>query len=313
MSLWEKIITGIKNPMMALWVILPGKFWSAWSDTAYLRFLFRARTGRKLNLEDPKGFHEKLQWLKLYDRRPEYTMMADKVAVRAYIAEKLGEEYLIPLLGVWNDPEQIDFESLPEQFVLKCNHNSGLGMCICKKKSELDIEKVKRDLARGLKENYYLSGREWPYKNIQRKIIAEAFMVDSTAEELRDYKWYCFNGVPEFCQVISDRSKCETIDFFNPSWEHMEFTGLSEPGNPYPKSKDPVAAPHTLEQMKEAASILSQGIAFARIDLYEVNGKMYFGEITFFPASGLGVFEPEQWNYYLGDRIVLPKQKRREE
>ena len=104
MSLWEKIITGIKNPMMALWVILPGKFWSAWSDTAYLRFLFRARTGRKLNLEDPKGFHEKLQWLKLYDRRPEYTMMADKVAVRAYIAEKLGEEYLIPLLGVWNDP-----------------------------------------------------------------------------------------------------------------------------------------------------------------------------------------------------------------
>ena len=173
-------------------------------DKPYLELMYWVNMDRKLDLKNPKTFNEKLQWLKLYNRRPEYTMMADKVLVRDYIAKTLGPEYLIPLLGVWDDPDEIDFDKLPDRFVLKCNHNSGLGMCICKDKSKLDIEKVRADLREGLKQDYYLTGREWPYKDIPRKILCEQYMEDASLE-LKDYKFFCFNGVPRYCQVIADR------------------------------------------------------------------------------------------------------------
>ena len=186
-------------------------------DQLFLKAAFRARFGRKLDLNNPKTFNEKLQWMKLYNRKPEYTMMVDKYKVRNYIAEQLGEEYLIPLLGVWDDPDEIDFDALPNQFVLKCNHNSGLGMCICKDKSKLDIQSVEEELRKGLAQDYYLTGREWPYKNVPRKIICEKYMTDETEGDLKDYKFYCFNGKVKMLGIYSDRNKkCPTkADYFD--------------------------------------------------------------------------------------------------
>ena len=261
--------------------------------------------GKKLNLDNPQTFNEKLQWLKLFDRRPEYTMMVDKYKVRDYIAEKLGEEYLIPLLGVWDDPDEIDFDALPNQFVLKCNHNSGLGMCICKDKSKLDIDKVRKELRKGMEQDYFLTGREWPYKNVPRKIVCEQYMDDGLGE-LKDYKFYCFYGIPRYCQVIADRTTNETIDFFDMDWIHQEFTGIHLPGHPFPHSTERICCPKSFAEMKENAATLSRDIPFSRIDFYEIAGEMYFGEITFYPASGFGTFAPEEWDTTLGNWLVLP-------
>ena len=167
------------------------------SDEKYLKLKFYAIMGYKLDLDNPKTMNEKIQWLKLYYRKPEQTMMADKVAVRDYIAEVLGEEYLIPCLGVWESPDDIDFDALPEKFVLKCNHNSGLGMYVCKDKSKMDVEAVKEELRKGLEQDYYLVHREWPYKDVPRKILAEQFMEDGSGG-LVDYKFLCFNGKCDF-------------------------------------------------------------------------------------------------------------------
>ena len=276
------------------------------SDKEYLQLLFGANMGYPLNLENPQTFNEKLQWLKLYDRKPAYTMMADKYAVRAYIAEKLGEEYLIPLLGVWDDPEQVDFEALPDRFVLKCNHNSGLGMCICKDKSKLDVEKVKQGLKKGLQQDYFRPGREWPYKNIKRCIIAEQYM-ESSADDLPDYKFHCFNGEPKFVLVCRDRFKATglTEDFYSVHWERLP---LKRPKLPNAKELSP--KPEQLKKMIEMAKILSKDIPFVRVDFYEINGKIYFGELTFFPTSGMAPFEPQEWDKTFGDWIELPKNRR---
>lgn len=166
------------------WMILANKGFLNWmDDEAYIRMQYKIYFGRKLNLEYPETFNEKLQWLKLHDRRPEYTMMSDKYLVKDYISEKLGEKYIIPTLGVWENPKDINFDDLPEQFVLKCNHNSGLGMCICTDKTKLDIKKVRKNLKKGLKQNFYLNGREWPYKNIKPRILAEKYI--GTLEDVR--------------------------------------------------------------------------------------------------------------------------------
>ena len=262
-------------------------------DVAYLSRLFRASMHRQLDLSNPVTFNEKLQWLKLYDRRPEYTMMVDKYLVRDYIANKLGEEYLIPLLGVWDDPDDIDFDSLPDRFVLKCNHNSGLGMCICKNKSMLNIKKVKADLRKGLKQDYYLTGREWPYKNVPRKIIAEKYMEDNSLHELRDYKFFCFGGQVKCFKVDFDRFIEHHANYYDRDGNLLEYDRKIE-------------LPKTLNKMIELAEKLSTGIPFLRVDFYDVNGKIYFGELTFFPASGLGEFIPQEWDLKLGEWITLP-------
>ena len=465
-NLMAKGIRFLVDPDYRVNLLAQFGFFDGLDDKSYLEKIYKANLHKPLNLEHPRTFNEKLQWLKLYNRRPEYTIMVDKYKVREYIANQLGEEYLIPLLGVWDDPDEIDFDTLPDQFVLKCNHNSGLGMCICKDKSKLNIEKVKLDLRKGLKQNYYLTGREWPYRDVPRKIICEKYMEDQSMQELRDYKFFCFGGVarcykvdfdrfvehhanyydmdnniltlgekicppifekdlelpetltemkrlaeilskgnpflrvdfydidghvyfgeltffpaggfgeflspewddklgqwiklpdisgggdllilkqtichlqtnnsvkvckgsinnntsiinkiskdlrdykfycfdgePKYCQVICDRNIKETIDFYDMEWKHQEFTGLSHPHRP--NSNNPIPIPSSFATMKEAARILSWNIPFVRIDFYEINGKMYFGEITFFPASGFGDFEPDKWNYILGDEIHL--------
>ena len=271
-------------------------------DAEYLSRKFAAVFGRRLSLEASKTFNEKLQWLKLYDRKPEYTVMVDKYKARDYISEKIGAGYLIPMLGVWNAPDEIDFDMLPDKFVLKCNHNSGLGMCICKDKSALNIKNVKKRLKRGLKQDYYLTGREWPYKDVPRKIIAEQFM-KSDAGGLTDYKVHCFNGEPKLILVCKDRftSTGLTEDFFTSSWEHLD---IRRPM--HPNSSAEIAKPEELSEILTLAKQLSEGIPFLRVDFYIIEHKVYFSELTFFPASGFERFVPDEWDDILGSWLELP-------
>lgn len=277
-------------------------FFNSWDDEKYLKRKYQAVMGKKLNLDSPVTFNEKLQWLKLHDRRPEYTMMVDKYKVRDYIAEKLGEEYLIPLLGVWDDPDDIDFDALPNQFVLKCNHNSGLGMCICKDKSKLDIKKVREELRRGLKQDYYLTSREWPYKNVPRKIICEQYMDDGSGE-LKDYKFMCFDGEVKCSFVCSDRFNTNglRVTFFDKDWKVMPFE------RHYPKADHQIERPQSYDEMIVLAEKLSGGIPFVRADFYEISGRPFFGELTFFPGSGYEEFTPQEWDAKLGHWITLPE------
>lgn len=272
-------------------------------DELYLKLLFRLRMGYKLDLDNPQTFCEKLQWLKLHNRKPEYTQMVDKYDAKRYVAGIIGEEYIIPTIGVWDRVEDIDFDKLPNQFVLKCTHDSG-GIVICKDKSQLDIAAAKKRLRRGLKKNYYWQNREWPYKNVKRQIIAEEFIEEVGRQDLSDYKFFCFNGEPRYCQVIRDRNTLETIDFYDMEWNHMPFTGL----NPVAKNGlTAVEKPMHLTSMIDICRKLAKDIPFSRIDLYVVNNREYFGEITFYPASGLGCFTPNEWDYTLGELINLKK------
>lgn len=273
-------------------------------DEQYLKLKYKSIFGKELNLDNPQTFNEKLQWLKLYNRKPEYTVMVDKYKVREYIAQMIGEEYLIPLLGVWDDPDEIDFDALPDQFVLKCNHNSGLGMCICKDKSELDISRVKAELRKGLKEDYYLKFREWPYKDVPRKIIAEKYMEDASGE-LRDYKFYCFNGVMKFVMINSDRNtdKPTRADYFDCDFNWLDFTWGYSHAEVHPQK------PEQFEKMVAIAERLSKGLPHIRVDLYDCNGKIYFGELTFFDGSGFDKIEPLEWDYKIGEMLKLPSKQ----
>ena len=274
-------------------------------DEEYLKRAFKAAMGKELDLEDPKTFNEKIQWLKLYDRKPIYTTMVDKYEVKQYVADRIGAEYIIPTLGVWDQFEDIDFDSLPEQFVLKCTHDSG-GLVICRDKSKLDKKAAKKKINASLKQNYYLQGREWPYKNVKPRIIAEVYMEDTTTRELRDYKFFCFNGVAKAVFVATDRQTPgeETkFDFFDMEYNHLDFR------NGHPNAKQCPAKPQTFEVMRRLAETLSMEIPHVRVDFYEVDGKVYFGELTFAHWSGLVPFEPEQWDYTFGSWIQLPEKQ----
>lgn len=281
-------------------------------DKWYLQMKYYLETGKVLRLKQPKSFGEKIQWLKLYDRRPEYTMMVDKYAVKDYVAKIIGSEYIIPTLGVWEKPEDIDFNTLPQQFVIKTTHGGGSsGVIICREKSLMNQKDVIKRLRSALRYDMYKSFREWPYKNVSRKLIAEQFVSDpsNSIQDLTDYKFYCFNGVPKFCQVIKNRHTKETIDFFDMNWVHRDFYGLnpvyglaSEVG---PAEIEPVKPLH-LDEMKEIAHKLSVGFFFSRIDLYDTDHGPLFGEITLYPASGIGTFTPSRYNDILGEMIKLP-------
>ena len=299
----KKIIRFCLNKDYRFLILANRGFYAYLDDKKYLERMFKVQLGKNLNFENPVTFNEKIQWLKINNRESEYTIMVDKYKVREYISETIGEQYLIPLLGVWDSPDEINFDILPDEFVLKCNHNSGLGMCICKNKSTLNIEKVKQDLSNGLNENYYLLYREWPYKNVEKKIIAEKYMSDQ-GKELQDYKIHCFNGIPKIILVCRDRFSDTglTEDFFDIEWNHLNISREN-----CKHSVDKIKAPKNLKLMLRLARILSENIPFVRIDFYEINGKVYFGEITFFPASGLKKFIPEKWDIDLGNEIQLNK------
>ena len=272
----------------------------------FLSIRYRSRNGYWMDWKNPQTFNEKLQWLKLYYHKPEFTVLADKYAVKQYIANKLGAEYVIPLLGVWDRPEEIDFDSLPNQFVLKCNHTSGIGLIICKDKSKLDVKDAIKELNRGLKDNYYKSAREWPYKDIPRKIIAEEYKEDESCVELKDYKLYCFNGEPKFIQVDFGKTKGKTRrDFtrniYDMNWQLMDvqFSHPNDPSTIIPK-------PSQFEKMKDLARVLSKGEPFLRTDFYNIGDQIYFSEITFYPIAGFGWFKPKEWDKKFGEMIELP-------
>lgn len=271
------------------------------SDRQYMTIYYWLKFGEKIDLSDPKGFNEKLQWLKLHDRKPEYTRMVDKLLVKDYVAEQIGSGGIIPTLGVWDSFDQIDFDSLPDRFVLKCTHDSG-GIVICKDKASFDREAARKKLNRSMARNYYYGSREWPYKNVEKKILAEAYLSDGQNADLPDYKFHCFNGEPKVVLVCRDRYSLMTEDFFTPDWQHLD---MKRPNHPI--AKTPIPAPSRLEEMCRLARQLSKDVPFLRVDFYEVNGVVYFGELTFFPASGFGIFEPPQWDRTLGDWLTLPE------
>lgn len=273
----------IENPYRIFSVLAAHHCFNNMSDKTYLSMMFRALVGRKLNWDNPSTYNEKLQWLKIYDRKPFYTTIVDKYAVRPYIEQIIGKEYLIPLLGVWNNAMDIDFSQLPQQFVLKCNHNSGNGMCICTDKNKLDVQRVIENLEKGLKENYYLSSREWPYKNVKRKIIAEAFIGEDGKVPL-DYKLYCFDGKVDSIMVCVGRDVgYPKFYFYSTEWKRLLYQ-KDEPESPAELDR-----PEALDEMVRIAEKLSKNFAELRVDLYYVNGKIYFGEMTLFNQSGFDI------------------------
>lgn len=293
----------IDNPgmyfIMAIGKVIPD---TVGADRFYLKLLYKNRMKKKLNLDNPTTYNEKLQWMKLYNRNPNYTMMVDKYAVKEYVRERLGEEYIIPTLGVWDQFDDIDFDKLPGQFVLKCTHDSG-GLVICTDKSKLDIQDARKRINHALKRKYYLNTREWPYKDVKPRIIAEKYMVDESGYELKDYKFFVFDGVMRAMFIATDRTaKTETcFDFFDRDFKHLPFT------NGHPNATHEIKKPENYEEMIAVAEKLGKGIPQARIDLYNINGKIYFGEITFFHWSGFKPFVPEEWDEKFGSWIDLPK------
>ncbi len=282
-----------------------------WPDRLFLRFKFYLTIGKRLDLNNPQTFSEKLQWLKLNNRKPIYTTMVDKYEAKKYVAGIIGEEHIINTIAVYERAEDINFDALPNQFVLKCTHDSG-GIVICRDKSKLDRREAVKKLRRGLKQNFYWRTREWPYKNVKPRIIAEEYIEPSpNVSDLPDYKWYCFNGEPQFCQVIQNRTTKETIDFFDTEWNHQEFVGLNPTAGPAAGTAAVVPKrPFNLDTQIKIARELSNKMSFSRIDLYEAGGNTFFGEITLFPLSGFGSFYPDKYNTILGQMITLPGEKR---
>ena len=274
-------------------------------DKIYIKKLYKARTGKELNLKNPQTFNEKQNWLKLYDRRPEYTMMVDKYKVREYVAEKIGEEYLVPLLGVWDSPDEIDFDSLPNEFVLKCNHDNGV--IICRDKSTFDIDAAKKNLEWRLKRDYYRKLREWPYKNVERKIICEKFMKSSQTEAI-EYKFFCFNGKPELVLVIADRvsNKPTCIDAYDIDWNY-----LSLKNGESPLAGDIYSKPEHFNKMCEFAKRFAVNQPFLRVDFNIWDGCMYLGELTIYDSGGFEQYTPDEWDIILGHKLDLSYINRR--
>lgn len=297
----DKFSLGLSNPLLACSFFLHRLAPLIKNDELFLKLDFFFHMKKKLNINNPQTYNEKLQWLKLFDRRPKYTVMVDKYACKNYVSGIIGDEYIIPTIGVWDNPEDIDFDKLPEQFVLKVTHDSG-GLIICKDKTLLKKKDVVGKLRNALETDYYIGSREWPYKNVKKRVIAEQYMEDETGE-LRDYKFFCFDGKPEYLFIASDRQKKDEetkFDFFDMNFNHLPFT------NGHPNSGKHIVIPKNFEQMKSIASKLSEGIPHVRVDLYDINGKIYFGELTFFHWSGMVPFNPEKWDYVLGKKINLP-------
>ena len=272
-------------------------------DITFLKYKYYTKTGNRLNVLEPQTFNEKLQWLKLYDRKENYTEMVDKYAVKEYVANIIGEEYIIPTLGIYNNFDEIDLEKLPNKFVIKCTHDSG-GLIVCKNKNELDIKKARKKINKSLKTNYYYCGREWPYKNVKPRIIVEKYMEDKKTKELRDYKFFCFNGIPKLMFIATDRGKKETkFNYYDLKFNKLEIK------QHYPNDDRVIFKPQNFDKMIELSKKLSKGIPHVRVDWYEINGKMYFGELTFYHFSGFEPFKPEEWDYRLGEWLQLPKKE----
>ena len=271
-------------------------------DKIYLKFRYLIKFKSKLDLSNPQTFNQKLQWLKLYDRKKIYTTMVDKFDVKKYVADIIGEEYVIPTLGVYDNFDEINFEKLPNSFVIKCTHDS-CGLAIIKDKNKIDIENVKYKINKCLKNNYFYDGREWPYKNVRPRIIIEPYLEDNTYNELRDYKFFTFSGNVEYLFIATNRQGMgETyFDFYDKNFRHLDII------NGHPMNPNIPEKPLNYNKMIELAEKLSNNLPHIRVDFYEVNGKIFFGELTFYHWSGFKPFYPEEWDYKFGNLIKLPK------
>ena len=311
MNFAKKILTIVTKPRSVLILLYKKCAKLIKNDKLYLKGLWRLKMGYPLNLDNPQTFNEKLQWLKLYDRKPIYTKMVDKYEAKYYVASIIGEKYIIPTLAVYDRVEDINFDTLPYQFVLKCTHDSG-GLVICRNKEKLDIEAAKKELQKFLKSNYFYQNREWPYKNVKPRIIAEQYMEDSDLHEdtnqhdvkgLVDYKFYCFNGEAKYLYVSKGLENHATarISFLNMDWQFAPF-GRSDfaPFDELPEK------PSRFDEMVKIANRISKGHSFLRVDLYQINGQIYFSELTFHPCSGMMPFKPEKWDKIFGEWIALP-------
>ena len=281
------------------------KYWH--NDALYLKLLFYFVMGKRLDLKHPKTFNEKLQWLKLYNRRPEYTTMVDKYAVKDYVAGKIGREYIIPTLGVWDTPEQIEWDKLPNQFVLKTTHGGGnTGVVICKDKSTFNREQAIAKLNSSLQSDIYVSLREWPYKNVPKRIIAEEYIEDSRSKELVDYKFFCFNGKVRFFKVDFGRQEGKhQANYYSSDGQLLDFGEVVCP----PQKDKQIPMPTNLQQMISLAETVADNVSFLRVDLYNISGRIKFGELTFYPASGIGRFTLPLWDENIGGWLKLPHDK----
>lgn len=294
----------IKQPSLIVLALLRTVGTYILSDKLYLQWYYRLTMGEPLDLKNPKKLTEKLQWLKLHNRIPQYTTMVDKYAVKQYVAERIGQKYIIPTLGVWDKAEEIDFDILPNRFVLKTTHGGGGGgIIICTNKDQLDKVKTIGYLNRSLKRgDIYRRLKEWPYKNVPRRIIAEQYMEDTKLKELRDYKFFCFNGQCKCFKVDFDRFIKHRANYYDSMGRLLLFGEVACP----PLYEKKIDLPDNLNEMIDLANKLSKDVPFLRVDFYVVNGKIYFGELTFFPASGLGLFTSDEWNIRLGSWLQLP-------
>lgn len=280
-------------------------FFNWLGDETYIKWRYRLIFNKRLDIENPISFNEKLQWLKLYDRNPEYTKMVDKYEVKKYVSNIIGKEYIIPTLGIYNNFNEIDFDKLPNQFVIKCTHDSG-GIIICKDKNNLDIKQAKKKINTFLNRKYFYIHREWPYKNIKPRIIIERYLDDGINTQLKDYKIMCFNGNAKCSFVCTERDNKElglAVTFFDLDWNKMPFK------RHYRTSNKNIDKPNNYQKMIELSEKLSKNIPFVRVDWYEIKGKLYFGELTFYPGAGFEEFTPEEWDYKMGEMLELPEKK----
>ena len=268
-------------------------------DKQYLKIKYRLKMGKKLNLENPQTYNEKLQWLKLYDRKPIYSKLVDKYEVREIIRKKIGEEYIIPLLGVYEKFNQINFESLPNQFVIKTTHDCG-GIVICKDKSKFNQKEAQKKIEHHLRKNYYYMHREWPYKKVKPRIIIEKYMVDESRTELKDYKFFCFDGEPKLMFVATDRGVDTRFNFYDMNFKQINLQ------QHYKNSNKEIDRPKNFDTMISIAKKLSENLPHIRVDLYDVNGHIYFGELTLYHFSGFEKFYPEEYDLILGKELKLP-------
>lgn len=272
-------------------------------SSLYLKCVYSASMDKKLDLKNPMTFNEKIQWLKLYDKNSQYINLVDKYEVRKFVKETIGEEYLIPLVGVFDNFDEINFDDLPNEFVLKCSHDSG-SVLICRDKSKFDISKAQKKMKRHLKRNYYWHAREWCYKKVKPRIICEKFMMDESHKELKDYKVFCFNGKPRLIQVDFDRFASHKKNIYTTEWEFVDVS-INHPNQPTLQ----IPKPERLDDMLYFARVLSRDIPFVRVDFYSINNRLYFGEMTFYPGSGYLIFSPESLDLEMGSWIDLPEQR----
>lgn len=299
----SKLVRVIKNPKKIV-IFFASRGWIKYDDRKYLEFVYKEKMGDILNLDNPKKYSEKLQWLKLYNRKDEYINMVDKYEVRKYVEEKIGSEYLIPCLGIYDSTDEIDFDKLPNSFVLKTTHDSGTAV-ICRDKKDFDRKDAIKKLNKSLKRKYFYLYREWPYKNVKPRIIAESYMENKHKKSLDDYKFYCFNGIPKVMFIVSGRGYDPRIDFFD-----MKFNKLNVQQY-YPNSNIKYKKPKQFDEMIRLCKILSKDMPHVRVDFYIIDNKVYFGELTFFDSAGLEKFNPLSYDEVLGSYIDLNKVDRK--